>query len=233
MDTTQNVQDKTPTLEDKTPKGKEPSPASKEPSPKEPPTTYTKEDIERAVQLARMQDGRERKALETERDDLKVQVQTKDTELANITEAKKKLEEQIDDLSSDDPDKVNFVKKLKDLTVQEQSLTARLRKLDTDEQAYGERIKKAESLETEVLILEIVEDYESADAEKLSAICSTLNATSEEQIRKVAETLWTKKPEPTTPPIATLTGTTEGGRPDYSGLSATKKIELGLKTQSQ
>jgi len=89
-----------------------------------------------------------------------------------------------------------------------------------------------------VLILEIIEDYEDADAEKLSGICSALDATSEEKIRAVADTLWTKKVAqkkvPTKEPsLKPYSGTTVGGTEDLSHLTARQKIERGLKEKAK
>lgn len=229
MDTTPNPKDTTPNPKDTTPKGGEPTPKGKEPTPKETPQTYSSEEVERILQLDRMKAGRDWKALETERDNFKSQLATKETEIQDITDNIAKLKTQIDDLASDDPEKLNLVKKLREAEEEKKQAKVERTTLEADKQVYGERIKKAEDLEIEVKILEIVEDYESADADKLSDICITLNANSEEQIRKVADTLWTKKTpepaEPATPPVKPYSGITSGGSDNLGSMPPKERLK--------
>uniref|UniRef100_A0A6H1ZJL8 Scaffolding protein n=1 Tax=viral metagenome TaxID=1070528 RepID=A0A6H1ZJL8_9ZZZZ len=236
-DKTQKEKDTTQEPEDVTPKETEPSPKPVEPAPKETPKTHTQEEVDRLVQLTKMESGRERKAIEVERDSLKKQLQAKETEITDIADEREKLQTQIDELSSDDPKKFDLVKKDRDLRERERQLKNERLALDEDKQKNAEKVSKAEKFEMEVLILEIVEDYENGDLDKLKSLCEILEAKSEEQIRRVAETLWTKKAaepsKPATPPVKPYSGVTDGGVEDSSNLSPREKIDKGIEIAKQ
>lgn len=195
------------------------------------PETYTKGQVQKFVSDALAEQGRKHKSeldpIVKERDGLKSQIQNNTTDLEDNKNEMEKLQAKIDDLTSDDPDRFNAIKELKAAREERKQLQAERRTKETEWATNAERIKKAESLEAEVLILGIAEDYEGAGAEKLSSICSTLNATSEEQIRKVADTLWTKKTVelPETSP-AVYSGMTEGG-----GTSFTRQQIASMSTE--
>lgn len=228
-DKTQKLGDKTPTPEDATLKGNEVTPASKEPSPKKP-LTYTEEEVGRLLQLDRMKAGRDWKALETERDTLKSHITAKETEIEDIQTERESLQKQIDDLASGDPDKFNLVKKDKELRERERKYKADLQALEVDKRAHGERLTRAEAIERDVLILEIAEEYENADAEKLTNLCETLGAKTEEQIKKIAETLWAKKEgAPESPLMKPDSGVTRGGSFNWRELSPDEKVKYALE----
>jgi len=226
MDKTLDTQDTTQTPKDETLMGKETTPAGKEPSPGKPAQTYTKEQVDRAIQLDRMERGRDWKVLETERDSLKSQLRTKENELSNIGEEREELQKQIDDLSSKDPEVFNLMKKDKELRDKERKLKTDAQTLDVEKQTYSERFKKAETFERDVRIQEIADGYEGGDFSKLKDLCDSIEVKTDEQIMKVAETLWDKKV--VEPPVKPYSGMTSGGTIDLSALSPDEKILYGL-----
>jgi len=226
-----------PQVTAQTSKGKEGSTSTQTP------TTYTKEQVQKFVSDALAEQGRKHKAelepIITERDTLK----SKLTELSDIQDDRTDLQRRIDELANDDPAKFNLVKKENELRERERKLNKdigeREKKLTESESKHAERIKKADSVEREASILEIVEGYENGDADRLGDAITTfettfgIKVTSDEQIRKVADTLWTKKatgpPKPEVPPLKPFSGTTDGGSEDTSNLSPREKIELGIE----
>lgn len=211
-DTTQKVQDETPNPEDATQKGGEPSLGQKEPSPEETPQTYTKEELDRALQLDRMKAGRDWKALETERDNLKKQLENKTSEVTEISTEIENLKKQIDELASDDPEKVNLVKKLREAEEEKKQAKAERTALESDKQAHQEKVTLAENTLREISIWEISTEYEGGNPVKLKELCDLFQATSEEQIRQAADTLWGKEADKSaTPPVKSYSGITSGG----------------------
>jgi chromosome segregation ATPase len=207
------------------------------------PKTYTEEQVQKKLSDALAEQGRKHKAelepIVKERDSFKSQLEANTSDLeANKSEIDK-LQAKIDDLASNDPARFDAVKEMKALKTERDQLRADKRALDADKQAldadkqtHGERIKKAESFERETLIQGMVEDYEGGDFDKLKDFCETFDAKSEEQIRKVADKLWTKKaPEPPNseaPPVKPYTGMTNGGSEKIGDLPP-KQWEEALK----
>ncbi len=231
MDTTQKAQDTTLTPKDETPKGKESPPGQKEPAPQDEPKTHTDKEVERLVQFAKMETGRGNKVVAAERDTFKSDLTAKTSELDDVQGEREKLEARIEELSSKDPELNNLEKRDKELRGRERLLKDGIRDLDTNKRNNAARVKKAEDFERETSLQVIVEEYVDSDLTKLKDLCEILEATSEEQIRKVAETLWLKKPSaaPTADPSKPYTGVTHGGGIDFKTLSPAEKTKVSLE----
>ena len=201
------------------------------------PETYTREQLQKFRSDALAEQGRKHKAelelITKERDTFKNQLETNTAELeGNKAEMEgnkaemEKLQVKLDALAEDDPAKFDIVKELKVAREERRQLQAEKRTLETEKKTHGERIKKAEDFEREVLIHEIVEDYKDADASRLMGICTLLNTKSEEQIRKVADTLWAKGTiEPETPSLVPYSGKNEGGRKILGDLPPRERLK--------
>ncbi|KKN76905.1 hypothetical protein LCGC14_0365560 [marine sediment metagenome] len=178
-------------------------------------STVTKEEAKKLVIDALAEQGRLHKVAVTkiteERDTLQRKTTKDKTRLEGVDEERKSLQQQIDELSSDDLDKSDYVKKLRGLKEEEQKLKDRISDQEDTEERYGERIKKVEAKELEDSMRELVEEYENGDLSKLETLRETADVTSIEQIRKLADTIWSKKEEPSTPVIEPFSGETEGG----------------------
>ena len=212
VDTATKLDDKTQALKDlgiTPPETKESTSPVKEPTPKE--KTYTEkefnEEKEKAVHAALMRAGRDWKQAEKDKDDLTVLF--KETKLAND-----KLTLQIDELASENPDKFNVVKKGRELDEQEQKIKQERQTLDAEKQSHQESIKLANETLREIAIWDIVEEFENGDAVKLKTLADTLNAKNED-LRKIAETLWQPKQKkeaiPSMPELKLDSGITSGG----------------------
>ena len=153
---------------------------------------FTQSELELAIHAARSEGGRDWKVLETERNTLKAQLQTKESELADLADERVKLEKRIDELASNDPEVYNLEKKAKELRNAESKLKDDRRAEEAKWQANAERVKSAEDTLREVAIWEITTEYKGGDAVKLKELCDIFQASSDEQIRKVADTLWGK-----------------------------------------
>jgi len=175
------------------------------------PESYTREEALKLVSDALTEQGRKHKgeleAMSKERDTHK----SKASELSDIAEERDALQKQIEELSSKDPEVFNLVKKDKELRERERKLKADAEALSTDKKSHEERIKLAEDTLREISIWEIAAEYEGGNPVKLKDLCDIFSATSEEQIRNAANTLWTKKP-------GNVSKTNEG-KP-YSGMTS-------------
>ena len=206
------------------------------------PESFTKEQVKKFVSDALAEQGRKHKAeldpIVKERDSFKSQCETNTRDLNDNKVEMEKQQAKIDDLASDDPARFDAIKELKAVREERKQLQAKERVFETEKQTHGERIKKAEELEREVLILEIVEDYEGATPDKLTDICTTLNIKSDEQIRKVADTLWSKKTtessESEVPSVKPFSNKTTGGTSSLADLPPSmraREVDRILRTK--
>jgi len=201
------------------------------------PETYTREQIQKFVSDALAEQGRKHKSefepVAKERDTYKSQLQAKENELAGLSDERGELQKRIDELSSNDPEVFNLVKKDRELRERERQLKTGVQELEAEKQSHAERIKLADDTLREISIFEIASKYDGGNPVKLKDLCDTFGAKSEEQIIKVAENLWAKKLEtPTTEetqPIKPYSGVTSGGGIDINALSPDEKIKYALE----
>lgn len=208
-----------------------------------PPKSFTEADLRKVVSDALAEQGRKHKAeldpIIAERDTFKSQSQNKEIDLEEIAKERDDLKQQIDELASDDPGKGALVKRDRALKEQAQKLKDGLRELEAERQKHSERLKRAETVERDVVAMTIAEEYEGAQSEKLIELCKVAGVTSEEGIRKMAGTLWEKKNNLTLPLGATFkpdSGQTSGGKDSLSSLppqerikEAERRLRLGQK----
>ena len=208
---------------------KTPSSESRVSSTDEEPKLYTQKQHEELVHAIMSEQGRKVKEVEVERDSLKAQIQTKETELQDNTEDIKRLEEKLDDLTKDDPDRFNVIKELKAARDERRQLKTRLSTLDDRETKLNEREKRVNSFEREVLIESIADEYKDGDAAKLKRAVSVFENPSEEQVRNIADVLWMKKAaekEEETPKSPKIySGKTEGGKDTIGGLPPKERVK--------
>jgi hypothetical protein len=174
------------------------------------------------VHAVQSEAGRQVKEIGQERDALKSQIQTKDAELLSNADDIKSLEEKLDDMSKDDPARFDAVKELKAARDERRQLKTKLTSLDDRETNLGEREKKVNSFELEVLIESIADEYEDGDATKLKTAVSVFENPTDEQIRTIANIFWEKKAggEGKKPKsLKPYSGKSEGGSGSLEGLS--------------
>lgn len=186
------------------------------------PKAYTEEEVKALVHSAKSETGREKAALEKEVAALKKQVETKDAEMADNASEIEALQEKFDNLASDDPDRFNVAKELREARAERKQLKDDRRVLDTEKETHGETVKLAQDTLREVAIWDLSAGYENGDPVRLKDLCDVFEAKSEEQIRKVADTLWAKKATlPSQPPtLHPFTSETVGGGESLEGLSS-------------
>lgn len=195
---------KTPEAEDKTP--------VKEKVSSEEERIYTQSQADALVHASTSDWGRKLKEIETERDNLKSQIKTKENELEDIQAEREHLQKELEDLTSDDPKKYDLIKKDRTLREQERGLRSKLQDFDNKEKAFAEREKKVTSFEREVLIESIADEYEDGDASRLKKAVSGFESPTEEQIRTIADIIWSKKAEGEKPKtVKPYSGKSEGG----------------------
>ncbi len=213
----------TPSTEVKTPET-----ASKV-SPEVTPKLYSKDEADALVHAAKSEGGRETRIVEKERDALKTQLAAITSERDDIKTEREGLDKRITELSSSDPELNNLEKRAKELREQDRTLKDGIRSLEADRLTNATRVKKADDFERGLSLQVIVEEYEDGDLTKLTDLCDTFEAKSEDQIRKVAETLWLKKVFP--PPVL-YSGKTIGGGIDPKTLSPEARTSYYLNKLS-
>lgn len=202
--------------------------------------TYTEQQLTEARNEARneafVEAGRRYKPIEDENATLKSQLANNQTLIKANQEAQERLQNQIDELSKDDPDKQRFVKKLRDLESQEKKLKEDREALETERTQHADTIKLASDTLREIAIWEISANYEGGDPQRLKDLCDAFNATTKEQITKIADNLWAKKQSANTTETEALhvdSGATKGGVENWHKLSADQKIARGLKERNK
>lgn len=213
-------------------KGGTPESASKV-SPEETQKLYTQKEADALVHVAKSEAGREKKVLEDVVVNLKAQIQTKESDIEENATDIEKLQTKVEDLASNDPERFNAIKELRVARDERRQLKADRSALEDEKREHGETVKLAQSTLREITVFEVAAEYESGDAVKLKELCETFEAKSDEQIRKIADTLWTKKAaeslKPATPPLKPYSGITEGGGLDFSKLTPDEKIKESLR----
>ena len=186
-------------------------------STEEEPRLYTQKQLDDLVHMAKSEAGRDRKALEVERDQFKSKAEKLETQITDIQTERDKLQSDLEEMSADDPKKFDIIKRDRELREQQRINQAKADELAETEKASAEKIRIASETMLEINIWEIAAEYKSSDPVKLKDLCSTFGATSEEQIRKVADTMWEKEnPAPKTEAekqeaLKLVSGKTSGG----------------------
>jgi len=205
------------------------------------PKTYTEEEHQKDLSDALTKQGREHKvivdALTSERDSLKTQSSDKQTTLESIQSERDTLKTQLDSLTKDDPEKLNLVKRDNDLRVSEKKIKDDLKALNEEKTTNADKLALADDITRELNVIEIGTDYENPDLARLSQLCNQLHLNTKEEIRKVAGTLWTKKPseenaeaeKKAASQMKPISGTTQGGKRDLNSLTPDEKLSEGFK----
>ena len=172
---------------------------------------YTQRQLDAFIHAAKSEIGRNVKDLERERNDLKSQLQTKTSEVEDIKSERESIQQQIEDLSSEDPKKFDLIKRDKELRDRERKARERERDIEAKERVNAERIARADAFEVELLCESIADEYEGGNSMMLHNICKATGVKTEEAIHNLADTLWSKTPEPVKEPLKTYSGYTGGG----------------------
>ena len=174
---------------------------------------YTQTQVNELVHAAKSDAGRIAKGIETERDNLKSQITTRESELGDIQAERDTLQKKLEDLSSDDPQKFDLIKQDKELRDEQRKLKSRIKELDDRDTSLSEREKKVSSFELEVLIESIADEYKDGDSAKLKKAISVFENPTEEQIRNISQIIFSAKSEKEEDkaPLKPDSGKTRGG----------------------
>ena len=204
-DKTQSEKDIPQAKVDETPQGEVASPEGKETSPIA--RTYTQEQVDKLTQLASMKAGRDRKVVEVERDGLKAKVEDYEKKIVVIEEERESLQKLIDE----DPDKLALATRDKTFKDKEKKLQDSLDAHEADKKAYAQQIQDAKALTFQANAYLISKQFVDGDKDKLEELCEKFGAETEDEIKSIAETLWSLKEEEAAPPLETDSGRTSGG----------------------
>jgi len=190
------------------------TPATKEQVSPEDEPKYSQKQLDLMLQQATSEAGRQRAAAEQERDTLKSQIQTKESELGDIQAERDSLQTQIEGLTENDPKKFDLVKLDKQLRERERQHKANIRTLEEEKTKVNAGLEKVSAFEAEVLMETIADEYEDGDKAQLQSMCKTTGAKTEETIRQIANILWGKAKTPTGTKktlLKKVSGITKGG----------------------
>ncbi len=128
------------------------------------PRTHTEDEVKVLTEKVRSdalaEAGRRSRPIEDENAALKSQLATNQT-LIKDTEAKMgKLQQEMEELAEDDPDKKWLKNRLAELDETERRLKFDRAALETEKTTHAERIKKAEKHERDETIKTVVSEYE-------------------------------------------------------------------------
>ena len=189
--------------------------------------TFTKEQVRNLISNALAEQGQKHKTeidkfapIVKERDDMKSQLSTMTESIKDLEDTKVKLIKDIDELSKDDPDKAKLSARLRELDSEIKARKTEKQEIEKEKQANAETVKLAQDTLREISIWEISAEYDGGNPVTLKEIIAdfekhlSVKISNDEQIHKIAETLWAKKIEPATPVIPPITpdsGGTSGG----------------------
>ncbi|MDD4985778.1 MAG: hypothetical protein PHQ43_08320, partial [Dehalococcoidales bacterium] len=177
--------------------------------------------------------GRKYKAIEEENNTLKSQLATNQTLIKEAQDEIAKAKSLAETLSKDDPDKKKLLQLVADSEKELKDLKAQRTALETEKVQWDEDVKNAREFKLSQTVSKIAGEYEGGDEAKLKSLTGIANATTEEAIRKIADTLWTKKAQQNEQQnIKPDPGTTNGGGVDTSKMSARELIVHGLKKKT-
>src|SRR3990167_10491014 len=180
---------------------------------------YSQTQANLLLHAAQSEWGRQRTALEKDRDTYKSQAEKQQSDLADNAKDIEALQTKLDDMSSDDPQKFDVAKELKAAREERKQLKADRVALE-DEKRTLEPYKQEKRTRD---IFDIAQEYEVDNYDKLYDLCDVTGANSEEQIRKIADTLWlkrgaeeeaTKEKKPKAP--KPFSGKSDGGSPYFT-----------------
>jgi len=186
------------------------------------PETLTKaqheEMLEKAIQKARIETGREAKARYEET--LSNALKDKDSEIAELT---RRVDEIDDEKYRDDPDGKRAREKEKALRDKEKALSQRERLMEAERETNADKLKRLSELEAENHIIRTAV-ANHLDINTLTEKCKRFGLTTEEQIQEMAETLASAKPVGNLP-LNADSNTSAGGGSGLEGLSRKKLFE--------
>lgn len=162
------------------------SEGKQETSEKQEPRLIPETEAQKLVSDALAKAGRDAKSLETRKAELDRQAQ-------DIADWQAKKDEEERKAVESNPELLDVYQQKKALKDKEAALKKRENELEQEKLAHQVEIESAREVQRDVDVFEIAQEYEGGDAMKLKNLCVTFNASTKEQIRKAADTLWEKK----------------------------------------
>ncbi len=163
---------------------------SEKQEPKLLPETEVEARVQKLVSDRLAQAGRDAKALEMR--EAAIRKREEDWQKQQEEEQRRR-DEAEEEAARNDPDKMSDFKKRVQLREKEAVIAKRERELEQSTLAHQAELESAAEIQREITIWDISQEYEGADPMKLKTLCETFKATSKEQIRQAADTLWAKK----------------------------------------
>ncbi len=207
--------------------------------------TKTEEEYQKAISDERAIAGREKKALEKQLSDskkesetLKSQVAKKDNQINEVEGKITKIEAELEDMASDDPDKKKYLNKIKELEEYERTLKDDRTKLDSEVESLKPEIESGKEIKRTNVMGEVASEFKGADMDRLRAICdrAKISTSDVEAIRGIAESIWekadssteTKDGQKKAPPHAD-SGDTKGGSDKLGDLPPAERVNRADK----
>jgi len=185
--------------------------------------TYSKTEVDKMVEKAvREATGKQGQTFKLEKDNLNGKIKTLTTENTNLkgTVEGQKMEVEtvnntLDELSKDDPDKKNIARLTRDLTSAKKSVQVEKRENAAAKVEIEASRNDLDTDRREVFISKIAAEYKDSNIEALTEICDTFGVGADiDKIRKAAETKWeplSAEPEPETPDVPVDSNDNSGG----------------------
>ena len=239
-------------VKDKQEQSQDTPPVAGQPSADKKPTlkTILEADHIKAISDERAISGRLKSQLEAvtkERDILKTQTEETTTAVEETRTKIAELESDLETLSEENAStaEINKIKKRlaetetqlrRDLKAKQDAADAEKEAARTERQEHAGEVSEARALKLVQSVIEVAEEFEDGNAEKLKSLCedrieASGKPMSRDDVEKLASKLWNKKikPEDKEPALINDSGMTSGGGLDLSKLSARELFVLGQK----
>jgi len=153
---------------------------------KQEPKLIPETEAQKLVSDALAKAGRDAKSLETKKAELDRQAQ-------ELTDWQARKDEEERKAVEGNPELLDVYQQRKALREKEATFKKEQDEFEQKKLEHQVEVESAREVQRDVDIFDIVQEYEGGDAMKLKTLCVNFNATSKEQIRKAADTLWEKK----------------------------------------
>lgn len=201
---------------------------------------YSEAEVKKLLNDAYSMAGSKHKAeldiIVGERDKHKAELQSIKGNMANTQSLLDAIKKEMEDLSSDDPEKADYLKKYKELQNDKLKLLDEQKTLNTEKQAWQVSLQELRNTEREIAIWEIAAEYPENDPVILKTLCDVAKLSDAESIKALASTLWTKNKtevEENEKGIHIDSAITSGGGPDLNKMTPDEKIIWGLKQKKR
>lgn len=206
---------------DKTPSAGEDGTTSKEAEPQ----TYTKDQVDKAINDALSKAGRDVKALETQRNELTQLAETINATKAEIEKARQEQEVAFMENIKSNPDAVDWVTEKKKLEDWKKTLAKQEADFNKKTLEYDAQIKSAQEAQKEINIFSVASE-KKIDPQRLKTLSDKFGITDKDKLAELADEIASGQSQPGQN-VHVDSGITTGGKQGFATIRFDKEAPSG------